>query len=1383
MLQIKLAELPICGQRQRHKFSTDRLSDYAQSVFSKVETQGEGNLKKNRKRGKCLLAVLVLVSLLCPKPVSAYEVDFQHSEERASGTKLLSQRKLYEWSRTEADHVVLFPETEADECGSARKKARCGSLTVAEYENERQAKQMSDQSAGAEVNQTITLEESWNDPTRNAAEATCQGLDFTDFRKIGKYTVVAVIDTGVDPADPRIPILKHTFNPSPVGTHGSVAARAVCAAGGENIKILPFSVFDEDGKTSVLRVYQAMEQAIAQSVDVILLSVSGPGISAALSEAVTDAVDQGIFVVAAAGNGGENVLKYMPANIDEAIVVSAVDEQGCLEEYSNYGPSVDFCALGSYEGVEGTSIAAARVAGEIAKELNRGESLSYREVYRKLQQKAAAARSDDPLRYGYGVLSSGVNTVFPREETDPKEVERCRDMMFEEYSGLMETALKGKLTMAASSVTVTRIADLKAYLASAGSCNIYLGTNYNPIIGSQLTVAGTKNVYMNGTTMSISSKFASSEYVIIKVPVGTTLNLYGYGTSKENAYNRGTLDGKQYSFQTQLFSAKGVLHVYNCRITNFINTQSIEGNGVSTVVFNTGRTGFYYCEICNNTSMYGNTLQNGGSNMKGGTLEVSGCSMFQNYGSPIGASAAYSTLIHNGTVIYNNYKAPYASSADVITNLNGGTMRIYESVVMFGNVIQGNAYIYNNGTLLIGKNSGGTDVDTTLTLFQMQDQSSGSTYPAYLRSTTHSSFPSAEPGVTIGSKATVLMTANGLSGSGGVPVGVFQRGGTFYNYGSLIVDLSGFVMQQGGEGLRIQKGSFYQFGTLQILNGSQLSSHGYGVYNKDRLYLYSENTMLYNNTTGLYNTQTGQVWFDAGSIHSGSGSGIENAGNVCLDGGNIMVNGGYGIRNTGTVIHKSGEILANTQGGIYQCGTYQMSGSARVDYSNVIRLAKGHYVEVTDALTLNGICGRIAFDEPIPGTIAVYASYGGRASSQQVGLYGGNREEARFHLEDPNYVMGYGDWADQRQLEGEALPVAADGHRLSDSDKNKYLFLSVTYPVTYFPYAVKEELSGFSVLTDAQGQWCPIQTNNMDGTKYWCENLILTANAPGQSEENHQFEHWFYLTGGQRVILNGFSLYQENRPLNVFAAFSVEEEQEQIRIRYHYRIPLAAGQVWEELMAVDTLERNGQESEEQASLEQAAYEIRERLKSGSVTSSLPVGCREFTAVLRHEITLGNRTGRSAAVDCPLCRKNSVLESEFCDRCGEEVFTCRTCGTVFTGDGNYACRNGVRDFSPIEQANAVLAGETSPVRYGMTADSDYIKAPSVLRTGDAQGQICLFDGWSADVDLKRKNSRQGVCPKDTAVPAFLFSKWKAGQQVILSDLLDEAKLAVQIHAKE
>jgi hypothetical protein len=116
-----------------------------------------------------------------------------------------------------------------------------------------------------------------------------------------------------------------------------------------------------------------------RNVDVINMSLGGPGQSDAFELKILDAIFSGITVVVAAGNTGSDAL-IEPAAAPGVIAVSAVDTSGHIAWFSSYGAQIAVAAPGvdvyttklapgpvaAFEAVSGTSFSSPMVAGVAA---------------------------------------------------------------------------------------------------------------------------------------------------------------------------------------------------------------------------------------------------------------------------------------------------------------------------------------------------------------------------------------------------------------------------------------------------------------------------------------------------------------------------------------------------------------------------------------------------------------------------------------------------------------------------------------------------------------------------------------------------------------------------------------------------------------------------------------------------------------------------------------------------------------------------------------------------------------------------------------------------------------------------------------------------------
>lgn len=145
------------------------------------------------------------------------------------------------------------------------------------------------------------------------------------------------------------------------GTHvaGTIAAVSNNNAGvtgvTHNTKIMPIRVLGLGGTGSYYDITQGILYAAGltndsgtmppQPADIINLSLGGSGNSMMLEDAITDARNAGVIIVAAAGNESSNQPQY-PASYAGVISVSAVGFNKSLAPYSSYGSSIDIAAPG-----------------------------------------------------------------------------------------------------------------------------------------------------------------------------------------------------------------------------------------------------------------------------------------------------------------------------------------------------------------------------------------------------------------------------------------------------------------------------------------------------------------------------------------------------------------------------------------------------------------------------------------------------------------------------------------------------------------------------------------------------------------------------------------------------------------------------------------------------------------------------------------------------------------------------------------------------------------------------------------------------------------------------------------------------------------------------
>ena len=173
------------------------------------------------------------------------------------------------------------------------------------------------------------------------------------------------------------------------------------------------STSPQDLKGSSSDVAKALDACIRHKVDVINLSFTG-GKDSLVEKMVSKAINKGIVVVAAAGNGGKWGSTIYPALIPGVITATAVDKNKMLFDMADKGLFIDYAAPGvniltiapggKYKLATGTSISSAHVSGVVALLLSQKGN---RNVNNVLKQTAVdLGKPGRDQEYGDGLISA-----------------------------------------------------------------------------------------------------------------------------------------------------------------------------------------------------------------------------------------------------------------------------------------------------------------------------------------------------------------------------------------------------------------------------------------------------------------------------------------------------------------------------------------------------------------------------------------------------------------------------------------------------------------------------------------------------------------------------------------------------------------------------------------------------------------------------------------------------------------------------------------------------------------------------------------------------------------------------------------------------------------
>lgn len=130
-------------------------------------------------------------------------------------------------------------------------------------------------------------------------------------------------------------------------TGNGVGGAGVCP----NCQLLNVKISDNSGGITIERIVSGIHWAIDNGAGVINMSLEAPSACTqasfpALREAIDRAVNNGVNVVAAAGNNAVNVDNVTPASCPGVISVAATDRNNALAAYSSRGANVGIAAPG-----------------------------------------------------------------------------------------------------------------------------------------------------------------------------------------------------------------------------------------------------------------------------------------------------------------------------------------------------------------------------------------------------------------------------------------------------------------------------------------------------------------------------------------------------------------------------------------------------------------------------------------------------------------------------------------------------------------------------------------------------------------------------------------------------------------------------------------------------------------------------------------------------------------------------------------------------------------------------------------------------------------------------------------------------------------------------
>ncbi len=265
--------------------------------------------------------------------------------------------------------------------------------------------------------------------------------------------------------------------------HGTNVAGIIAdCTNGKPVYIYPIRVLNSGGTGKMSNVVNAVKEAKGKGVTVINLSLESGVMSAALDDAILEAVSSGVTVVAAAGNSSCDTSEVCPAHLNTkgVIVVGSAEGSNGLynrASYSNYGSSVDVYAFGTnisccsrsggYSNETGTSMAAPHISALCALMHLIHPDLSPEQAEQRIQSAASGTGSvivpDSlsmvPVTKGFSVKSikMGINdrlalptAAFPRSSCEPITYVSSDEQVAVYQNGVLYAAGEGSAVITVS---------------------------------------------------------------------------------------------------------------------------------------------------------------------------------------------------------------------------------------------------------------------------------------------------------------------------------------------------------------------------------------------------------------------------------------------------------------------------------------------------------------------------------------------------------------------------------------------------------------------------------------------------------------------------------------------------------------------------------------------------------------------------------------------------------------------------------------------------------------------------------------------------------------------------------------------------------------------
>lgn len=256
---------------------------------------------------------------------------------------------------------------------------------------------------------------------------------------MGEGVKVFICDTGIDSNHPDlvanlktgksfVPTESTTEDFNGHGTHCAGTVAAVDNAQGvvgvaPYAYLYPVKVLSSTGSGSWSYLIAGLDWIMSKKgARIASMSLGGGGAPQALADMCEAAYDDGVLLVAAAGNSGNGVQPLFPARYPHVMAISAINFSDQLAGFSNTGAEIELAAPGvnilstkrggGYHQLSGTSMACPHVSGAAALTWGSHRGANNKQVRWLLNTFATKIGDQDPNKFGNGRVDCNTSAFW-----------------------------------------------------------------------------------------------------------------------------------------------------------------------------------------------------------------------------------------------------------------------------------------------------------------------------------------------------------------------------------------------------------------------------------------------------------------------------------------------------------------------------------------------------------------------------------------------------------------------------------------------------------------------------------------------------------------------------------------------------------------------------------------------------------------------------------------------------------------------------------------------------------------------------------------------------------------------------------------------------------